>query len=141
KKFLVCHARLRTQMSLRMISLELAQHACANRELCTRPRAHKPCREIPSLVDRLSYLTSAVAESRKAWRSVRSVKSVIQHRHRRAALGLLVRRRRRKRRARTEPLERDEISLTSPISLTCSSFPSLKSLDYSPPTSRAAAAY
>src|SRR5262249_54985135 len=42
-------------MSLRAIGLELAQHACANRELCTRARAHKPCREIPSLVDRLGF--------------------------------------------------------------------------------------
>src|SRR5262245_21916494 len=42
-------------MSLRVIGLELAQHACANRELCTRGRAHKPCREIPSLVDRLGF--------------------------------------------------------------------------------------
>src|SRR5262245_65849919 len=39
----------------RMIGLELAQHACANRELCPRGRAHKPCREIPSLVDRLGF--------------------------------------------------------------------------------------
>src|SRR5262245_23198109 len=39
----------------RMIGLELAQHACANRELCTRGCAHKPCREIPSLVDRLGF--------------------------------------------------------------------------------------
>src|SRR5215831_3747108 len=42
-------------MSLRVIGLELAQHACANRELCTRARAHKPCGEIPSLVDRLGF--------------------------------------------------------------------------------------
>ena len=42
-------------MSLRVIGLELAQHACANRELCPRGRAHKPCREIPSLVDRLGF--------------------------------------------------------------------------------------
>src|SRR5262249_17038208 len=81
-----------------------------------------------------SYLTSAVAESsgRKAWRSVWSVKSVIQHCYLRGPLVLLVRRRRRKGRARTEPLERDAISLTSPISLTCSCLPSLKSFDYSP---------
>src|SRR5262252_275370 len=90
-----------------------------------------------------SYLTSAVPESsgRKAWRSVRSVKSVIQHCYLPGPLVLLVRRRRRKGRARTEPLERDAISLTSPISLTCSCFPSLKSLDYSPPSNLAAAAY
>src|SRR5262249_44458302 len=81
-----------------------------------------------------SYLTSAVAESsgRKAWRSVWSVKSVIQHCYLRGPLVLLVRRRRRKWRARTEPLERDAISLNSPISLTCSCLPSLKSFDYSP---------
>ena len=42
-------------MSLSMISLELAEHACANRGLCTGARAHKPCREIPSLVDRLGF--------------------------------------------------------------------------------------
>src|SRR5215472_2006542 len=41
-------------MSLRALGPELAQHACANRELCTRGRAHKPC-EIPSLVDRLGF--------------------------------------------------------------------------------------
>src|SRR5262249_9517610 len=45
-------------MSLRVIGLELAQHACANRELCTRARAHKPCGEIPSLVDRLGLGTT-----------------------------------------------------------------------------------
>src|SRR5262249_49279199 len=42
-------------MSLRGIGLELAQHACANRELCTKARAHKPCGEITSLVDRLGF--------------------------------------------------------------------------------------
>jgi hypothetical protein len=40
-------------MSLRVIGLELA-----NRELCTKARAHKPCREIPSLVDRLGFGSS-----------------------------------------------------------------------------------
>src|SRR5262252_275371 len=45
-------------MSLRVIGLELAQHACANWELCTRARAHKPCGEIPSLVDRLGLGTT-----------------------------------------------------------------------------------
>src|SRR5262249_57228067 len=46
-------------MSLRVTSLELAQHACANRELCTRGRAHEPCGEIPSLVDRLGFGNSS----------------------------------------------------------------------------------
>ena len=55
-------------MSLRVIGPELAQHACANRELCTRARAHKPCGEIPSLVDRLGLGTTPAFISDKRGR-------------------------------------------------------------------------